>query len=127
MIYASVKTIWEGEKVKKHLADTTFKSINHAAATLRLIVRRSILRRKGASRAGTPPNTRGRLRESIMYYATRSPNIYAIIGPSFNFVGISAVPHEFSGMYKGERFPKRAFMWPGAEKIIPRLPAEWQF
>jgi hypothetical protein len=127
MIETKVKSEWFGEKVKKHLEDTTFKSINHAAASLRMIARRSIRRRKKPSAPGTPPNTQtGRLRDGIIFYATRTPNIYAIIGPSYQFVGTSAVAHEFGGQYKHEKFPLRKFMQPAMEKIIPRLPAEWQ-
>ena len=125
MITATCKTKWEGEKVKKKLDDTTFKTISHAASTVRLIAKRSIRSSKKKSAVGTPPHTHTKkLPRSIIYYADKK-TMWAIVGTSVNIVGEAGQAHEFGGLYKRTRYDKRPFMLPALEKVAPRLPSEW--
>jgi phage gpG-like protein len=113
------------DKVKAKAQQGKFKSLGHAAASIRLVARRSIRRRKTAAMPGTPPNTRrGQLKRSIMYAIDKQRGM-AIIGPDFEIIGNSAKAHEFGGRFRKERYPKRPFMGPALEKVKDRLPAMW--
>ena len=109
-------------ELKKKIKDTAFKSLNHAAAVIRLSARRSIRRSKKASRPGRPPKTRfGQLRRSI-YYSVDAQKQSAVIGPTFSGVGKSGSVHEFGKWHRGRKFPKREFMKPALLKNKRRLP-----
>ena len=102
-----------------------FEGLAHAAATIRLIARRSIRRSPVASAPGTPPHTRrGQLRRAILY-AVEKDRQSVVIGPDYGLIGLSATPHEFGGRYRRERYPKRAFMGPALENVEDRLPKFW--
>ena len=125
MIRARARTRFRANRLKKRAQTGAFQSLQHAAAALRLTARRSIRRSIGPSRAGRPPHTRrGLLRQAILYHADKA-RTRALIGPSVEFVGRSARPHEHGGEYMGERYPARPFMGPALEKIRPRLPRFW--
>ena len=101
---------FDAETVKKRAAQGSFRSLSHAAAVIRLTARHSIRKSKSASAPGTPPHTRrGQLRGAIVYAVDRRAD-EALIGPTYERVGTSAMAHEFGGRYRKERFPKRAFM-----------------
>jgi len=85
---------------------------------------------------GRPPHTRrGLLRGAIIYgvdlpAATLAAQAgkhagRALIGPTYERVGTSAMAHEFGGKYRRERYPKRSFMGPALEKVAPRLAGFW--
>jgi phage gpG-like protein len=125
MIAVKVTTKKSIDKVKRKAEQGNFKSLGHAAATIRLIARRSIRRRQTAAMPGSPPHTRqGQLKRSIMYAIDKQRGV-ALIGPSFDFVGTAGKAHEFGGRYRRERYPKRPFMGPALEKVKDRLPSLW--
>lgn len=116
---------WEGEKVKQKIDNATYKSFNHAAASIRLIAKRSIRRGKKASTPGQPPHTQTtRLPKSIVYYVDKKRR-YAIIGPSYDLIGPVGGAHEKGGMFRATNYPARPFMLPAMEKSIPKLPSRW--
>jgi len=112
-------------KVLRKAKDATFRSLGHAAAALRLMARRSIRRRKGPSRPGTPPHTHTKRLPSAIVYAVDRPDQRAVIGPARSIAGTSGMPHEFGGRYKGQRYPRRPFMGPALEQVRDRLPRMW--
>jgi phage gpG-like protein len=124
-VNVKVKKDWKGEKVKKKIDDATFKSFSHAAASLRLIAKRSIRKSKKASMPNTPPKTQtSRLPKSIVFFVDKK-NRYAIIGPSSDLIGVVGGVHEQGGLFKGAEYPQRPFMVPAMEKIQGRLPSYW--
>ena len=125
MIDVKVTTKKSFGKVKAKSQQGNFKSLGHAAASIRLIARRSIRRRQTAAMPGTPPNTRrGQLKRSIMYSLDKQRGV-ALIGPDFDVVGAAGKAHEFGGNFRRERYPKRPFMGPALEKVKDRLPSMW--
>jgi phage gpG-like protein len=125
MIDVKVTTKKSFDKVKAKAQQGNFKSLGHAAASIRLIARRSIRRRKSTAMPGSPPNTRrGQLKRSIMYSLDKQRGV-AIIGPDFDVVGAAGKAHEFGGRFRRERYPKRPFMGPALEKVRDRLPPMW--
>ena len=103
------------------------RSLAHAAAAIRVQAVRGIKQtpRNQPSAPGAPPHTRkGQLRRAILY-ALLEENGFpaAIVGPSFDLVGLSGKAHEFGGHFKGADYPKRPFMAPALKVIETRLPA----
>lgn len=110
-------------RVRKQYEVKKFRTFKQAGATIRLIARRSIRKRKRASDAGDPPTTRGRMRSlktAIVFDATE---FGVVIGPRKSLVGVIGRVHEFGERYKGQRFDERPFMRPALEKALPRIPS----
>ena len=125
MIGMNVRTRADFKKVVRRQRRANITSLAHAGASIRLTARRSILRRKGPSAPGTPPHTRrGQLRTAILY-AVESRRQSVVIGPHYRKVGTTGMAHEFGGMYRGDRYPRRPFMGPALERTAPRLPRHW--
>jgi hypothetical protein len=112
-------------KVRKKAEAGTFRSLNHAAAAIRLTARRSIRRSPKESTAGTPPHTRrGLLKRSLLYNVDKA-KMRAVIGPAYSIVGRSGSAHEFGGKYYGRKYPARSFMGPALKVNKPRIARFW--
>ena len=116
---------WYGEKVAKALDTTTYKTLNHAAASLRLIAKRSMKSGKKASAPGKPPNTQTKQLPNAILYAVDRKKMVAVIGTDYNKIGTVGAAHEFGGKFRKQTYPSRPFMKPALEKVTPRLPAMW--
>ncbi len=115
----------ETKRVLKRARESSFKSLGHAGAAIRMTARRSIKRGGGKSQEGTPPHTRkGRLKNAIMYAVERERQT-VVVGPDVGMAGTAGKAHEFGGRYRKENYPKRPFMGPALEKLKNRLPKEW--
>jgi len=125
MIAVNVTVKKSFDQVKRKAQQGNFESLSHAAASIRLIARRSIRRRQTAAMPGNPPHTRqGQLKRSIMYAIDKQRGV-ALIGPSFDFIGAAGKAHELGGKFRRERYPKRPFMGPALDKVKDRLPSLW--
>jgi hypothetical protein len=147
MIGMTSRSTFSGGKVKDAASRANFTNLTHAAA-IRLTARHSI--RKGSkargrdeqgrfksagrvrpSMPGTPPHTRkGQIKRAILYSVERpgaraGTGSRAFIGPSYEMMGVSASAHEFGGRFRGQRYPRRAFMGPALRENLPRLPRMW--
>ena len=128
MIAAKAKIKFDAKKIAKAAKRGNIKSVDHAAAAIRLAAWYSIRKSPKKSRAGRPPNTRkGRLRSAIKYAVSKSPSggVGAVIGPDVEIAGTSGKAHEFGGRYKKQHYQKRQFMGPALEKVKPRIPRFW--
>lgn len=125
MIRVSVAIRVQPKKVLDRVRQANFKNLAHAGASIRLVARRSIRKRKKASPEGSPPNTRkGQLRRAIAYRVEKQRGA-VVIGPDASIVGTAGKAHEFGGRYRRETFPKRPFMGPALAKVKSRLPRMW--
>lgn len=89
---------WHGKDVAKRAKEGTFRSLNHAAAAIRLTARRSIRRRKKPSAPGQPPHTQtGHLKRMIAYEVDKQ-NQLADIGPVNKYAQTIWHLHEFGGV-----------------------------
>jgi len=100
-----------------------YRGLGHAAGAVRLIAKRSIRKRKKASRPGTPPSTQTKRLPAAILYAVEPDR--AVIGPVASIVGTAGEAHEHGGRYKRENYPQRPFMAPALDKARPRLPDNW--
>lgn len=102
------------------------KALRKVGAYVRKTASNQIHKSKQSSIAGSPPNTRrGLLKRSILFSVEESTSS-VVIGPAYSFVGISAIAHEFGGVFRHRKYPQRAFMRPALEKSAPYLPKMWQ-
>lgn len=142
MIGMTSRSTFDANKVKDAASRANFTNLTHAAAAIRLTARHSIKkapkargrdekgRFKSAGRVqpsmpGTPPHTRkGQIKRAILYSVERKAG-RALIGPSYEMMGASASAHEFGGRFRGQRYPRRAFMGPALQENLPRLPRFW--
>jgi hypothetical protein len=116
---------FDARKVRKKADAGTFKSLNHAAAAIRLTARRSIRRSPKESAAGTPPHTRRGLLKRALLYNVDKAKMKAVIGPAYSIAGRSGSAHEFGGKYYGRKYPKREYMGPALKVNKRRLPKFW--
>ncbi|MDD5699445.1 MAG: hypothetical protein PHH77_12595 [Victivallaceae bacterium] len=125
MIRMRGRSRFDARKVRKKAETGTFRSLNHAAAAIRLTARRSIRRSPKESTAGTPPHTRrGLLKRSLLYNVDKA-KMTAVIGPAYSIAGRSGSAHEFGGKYYGRKYPKREYMGPALRTNERRLPKLW--
>ena len=126
MIRFRVKTVFRTQLLERKVKKGNIKSLGRAGATIRLIARRSIRRRKKASAPGKPPHTRGKalLKKAILFAVERQRE-KVIIGPDFRVVGPAGRAHEFGGRFRGEQIPARPFMGPALTKTKDKLPKMW--
>jgi len=108
-------------KVKKG----SLKALRRTGAYVRKSARNAVSRSSKASSPGTPPNTRrGLLKRSILFGVEKN-RMAVVIGPTKKFIGISMTAHEFGGMYRRRKYPKRPLMGPALVKSAPALPKLW--
>ena len=125
MVGMKVRTRSDVPKALRKIRRANIENLGHAGGAIRLAAKRSIKRSPKPSAPGTPPHTRrGQLPGSILY-AVEKDKDRVVIGPDYTKMGRSAMPHEFGGRYKRERFQKRPFMGPALSKVSPRLPRLW--
>lgn len=122
-----VKTRMDVQKTLRRIRKSRglYKSLQHAAASLRTIAQRLLRPKKGASSAGSPPHSRTkRLKHAILYSVDRDGQS-AVIGPALSKIGRVGGVHEHGGFYKGTKYDARPFMGPALEKAKPKLPKHW--
>ena len=102
------------------------KALRSVGAYVRRVAVNSVRKSRKSSAAGTPPNTRrGLLKHSILF-GVEGDGESVVIGPAKSFIGISMTAHEFGGMYRGRKYPKRQLMGPTLMKSAPELPKLWR-
>ena len=103
-----------------------YKALRSAGAYVRKTAQNAVFKSKRASKEGTPPHTRrGLLKRSILFGVDKS-RMSVVIGPAKKFIGVSMTAHEFGGMYRRRRYPKRPLMGPTLNKTAPQLPKLWE-
>ncbi len=119
---------FDSQKVAKPTEAAAFKNITHAAASTRMVARRSIRSGKKPGPVGKPPRTRGsrRFKTAILYAARRHPNAYAIVGPAYSKVGPAGREHEHGEKVRDFPLPKRPTMGPALAVIGPRMGRKWE-
>lgn len=125
MVGVRARTKMKPRKLKRKAQTGTFKSLGHAGATIRLIAKRSIRKRKKQSPEETPPSTQTKRLPNAIVFAVEKQRLRVLIGPAKSLAGIAGAEHEHGGKWRKERFGKRPFMAPALEKARSRLPRHW--
>lgn len=125
MADAAVRVLFDPDAVKKAVKKGSTNSLKQAGAYVRKAARNSVKKSKHSSIAGTPPHTRRGLLKRSLLFGVEPRRMAVVIGPSFRFVGISMTAHEFGGMYRHRKYPKRPLMRPMLEKTAPQISKLW--
>lgn len=102
------------------------KAMRGVGAYVRRVAVNSVHRSRNASAAGMPPHTRRGLLKNSILFGVEGDGRSVVIGPAKSFVGISMTAHEFGGMYRGRKYPKRRLMGPALMQSAPELPKLWK-
>ena len=102
-----------------------YSALRRAGAYVRATARNAVSRSKRASAPGTPPHTRRGLLKRSLLFGVDKRKLSVVIGPAKKFIGISMTAHEFGGLYRRRRYPKRPLMGPTLNKTAPQLPKLW--
>ena len=107
----------------------TFRSLQHAAASIRKAEIASIKPEAGPAPAGQPPHThtgkgkrKGVLPRAIAFSVDGDT---AVIGPRESVAGDVGHGLEDGGEFRGENLPARPFAAPALAAAVPRLGSEW--
>lgn len=130
---------------KKEVAAAIEERINKTAGYILKVARNSIKETvKRPSAPGRPPNTRRKgnlLKNSLHYAYERRGHVHTVYVKSrigidygrnpkeYESTGGGAAEvarvHEFGGIYRGKRYPKRPFLAPALTKSLPAIPGIW--
>jgi len=119
---------WYGQDIITKADRATFRTLNRAAAAIRLTAKRSMkYKKKRGDKApeGMPPNTHSKRLPNAIIYAVDKQNREAVIGPSFELIRDVGGAHEQGLNFRGHQYRPRPFMYPAATKIVPKMPAMW--
>jgi len=121
----AVRVEFDPDAMKRAVEKGSLASLRQAGAYVRKSARHAVHRSKKSSLAGTPPHTRrGLLKRSLLFGVEKS-RMAVVIGPAYQFVGISMTAHEFGGMYRRRKYPKRPLMGPTLQKTAPNISKLW--
>ena len=125
MADAKVRVEFDSDAVRNAVRRGGVKSLRQAGAYVRKAARHAVKKSSRASTAGTPPHTRRGLLKNSILFGVEKHRMAVVIGPAYEFVGISMTAHEFGGMYRRRRYPKRALMGPTLQKTAPNISKMW--
>ena len=101
-------------------------ALRRAGAYIRKAARNQVFASDRASIPGTPPHTRRGLLKNSLLFGVEKRAQSVVIGPAESFIGTAMVAHEFGGLYRKRRYPKRRLMGPTLEKTASKLPSLWE-
>ena len=125
MADARVRVVFDSDAVRNAVRKGGVKSLRQAGAYVRKAARHAVKKSPKASSAGTPPHTRRGLLKRSLLFGVEPRRMAVVIGPAYQFVGISMTAHEFGGMYRRRKYPKRALMEPTLQKTAPKISKMW--
>ncbi len=152
MFGIQVKLTATPDRLKKATDEGTYKTLRHAAFSIRKSAIASMVFRGGPSSPGTPPHAHtGRLRRSILVSQDEKGEV--VVGPSYRRVKVGGRPPwlaqmlEHGGTFQVKQkrkgrgrpkkgtppqairsitFPARPFMQPALQKNLARFHREWR-
>ena len=120
-----VRIEFDPDAVRNAVRKGGVKSLRQAGAYVRKAAQHSVRKAPKASAAGTPPHTRKGLLKRSLLFGVEPRRMAVVIGPAFQFVGISMTAHEFGGTFRRRRYPKRPLMGPTLQKTAPNISKMW--
>ncbi len=101
-------------------------ALKSAGAYIRAAARHSVSQSPKASAPGSPPHTRrGLLKRSLLFGVERKRQS-VVVGPAESLIGTSMTAHEFGGVYRRRRYPRRPLMGPTLSRTARQLPKLWE-
>jgi len=140
MLDVKLRTVLDLKKVDLAAKKASMASLFKMGGLIRTTAKRSMkvraikkdktgkpLRTQPKAEADDPPishKPKTILRKSIKFYVDKTLH-QTSIGPSGKDTNGFARVHEHGGILYGRRYPKRPFMLPAIEKILPMIPKEY--
>lgn len=126
---SDVKIVKRFDLVKEVTDEAVFGGFSRASFVIAKVAK-SLIRNRGVtgpSVPGQPVRSRyGLFRQAIKYYVDKQTQ-EAIIGPVKSRVGPNAARlHEHGGIFRGQSFEPRPFMFPALDQVSRRLPSVWK-
>ena len=101
-------------------------ALRRAGAYIRKTARNKVSQSQKSSTPGTPPNTRRGLLKQSLLFGVEKQHQSVVIGPAEKFIGTAMKAHEFGGIYRKRRYPKRPLMGPTLQLTASKLPSLWE-
>ena len=101
-------------------------ALRRAGAYIRKAARNRVTQSSNASAPGTPPHTRQGLLKNSILFGVEKQRQSVVIGPAEKFIGTAMKAHEFGGVYRKRRYPKRPLMGPTLQATASKLPSLWE-
>ena len=125
---ATTELIDKSKDVHKAVDKANFKSLGHAAASLRKAASKSIERapQGEASQPGEPPHTHKRVffRRALRFDVDKQKQ-QAVVGFMASVIGDVGAVHEFGEQRGDIDFPERPTLGPALDANASRLGSEW--
>jgi hypothetical protein len=125
-IELNVKLFFDQRKILAVVSKANLVSLRRTGAYIRKAARNKVSKSDKASMPGNPPHTRrGLLKTSLLFGVDkRSQSVF--VGPAEKFIGKAMVAHEFGGLYRNRKYPKRPLMGPTLKDTVKHIPKFWQ-
>lgn len=122
----NVKIEFDERRILVAVESGNLTALRRAGAYIRKAARNKVSVNSSSSIPGTPPNTRrGLLKNSLLFgVEKRIPSV--VIGPAESIIGTAMTAHEYGGIYRKRRYPKRPLMNPTLIAVVPKLPKLWE-
>lgn len=122
----NIKIEFDERRILVAVESGNLTALRRAGAYIRKAARNKVTTSSNSSTPGSSPNTRrGLLKNSLLFgVEKRIPSV--VIGPAESIIGLAMTPHEYGGMYRKRRYPKRPLMNPTLTAAIPKLPKLWE-
>lgn len=120
-----VKTSFNKKPVVDAATRASVKNLQKGAFAVRKDAQASVQTSGQPSTPGSPPNTKkGQFLKSILY-AVDAKEMSAVIGPSVKLMSDAGRAHEKGGVFRGQRYPKRATMVPALQRKLGSFAGLW--
>ncbi len=116
---------FEKRKVLMVVEKANIQGLRRAGAYIRKSARNKVQRSKNSSMPNSPPNTRRGLLKKSLLFGVDKYRKSVVVGPAEKFIGKSMTAHEYGGIYRKRRYPKRPLMRPTLIQTANTLPKFW--
>lgn len=116
---------FDKNKILMVVEKANIQGLRRAGAYIRKAARNKVKTSTVASNPNSPPHTRRGLLKNSLLFGVEKQRKSVVIGPAERFVGKSMTAHEYGGVYRKRRYPKRPLMQPTLIQTAKTLPKLW--
>ncbi len=120
------KIEFEESKILLLVNRCNYRALTRAGAYIRKAARNRVKVNPNSSSPNSPPNSRRGLLKNSLLFGVEKQRKSVVIGPAAKFIGQSMKAHEFGGIYRKRRYPKRPLMGPTLIQTSTKIPKLWE-
>ncbi len=121
----SCRIEFEKQKILMVVDRANIQGLRRAGAYIRKAARNKVKTSPSASMPNSPPNTRRGLLKNSLLFGVEKHKKSVVVGPAEKFIGQSMKAHEYGGIYRKRRYPKRPLMQPTLIQTAKKIPSLW--